>query len=92
MAISGCAPAFLAVVAESITNGGVYEGLKSDLSLRLTHSIFESFTQLLKHEHPSIIKEKICSPGGVTIKGVKILEDNAVRSAFYQAINASATR
>ena len=92
MAISGCAPAFLAVVAESITNGGVYEGLKSDLSLMLTQSLFESFTQLLKHEHPAIIKEKICSPGGVTIKGVKILEDNAVRSAFYQAINASATR
>ena len=92
MAISGCAPAFLAVVAESITNGGVYEGLKSELSLKLTQSLFESFTQLLKHEHPAIIKEKICSPGGVTIKGVKILEDNAVRSAFYQAINASATR
>lgn len=92
MAISGCAPAFLAVVAESITNGGVYEGLKGELSLKLTQSLFESFTQLLKHEHPAIIKEKICSPGGVTIKGVKILEDNAVRSAFYQAINASATR
>ncbi len=92
MAISGCAPAFLAVVAESIANGGVYEGLKSDLSLRLTQSLFDSFTELLKHEHPALIKEKICSPAGVTIKGVKILEDNAVRSAFYQAINASATR
>lgn len=92
MAISGCAPAFLALVAESIAGGGVYEGLKKETSLKLTQSLFEGFAELLKHEHPAIIKEKICSPGGVTIKGVKILEDKAVRAAFFSAINASAAR
>ena len=92
MAISGCAPAFLAVVAESIANGGVYGGLKKDLSLKLTQGLFESFTALLKHEHPALIKEQVCSPAGVTIKGVKILEEKAVRGAFFEAINASAKR
>lgn len=92
MAISGCAPAFLALVAESIAGGGVYEGLKKDLSFALTQSLFESFTALLKHEHPAFIKEQVCSPAGVTIKGVKILEEKAVRSAFFEAINASAKR
>lgn len=92
MAISGCAPAFLALVAESIAGGGVYEGLKKDLSFALTQSLFESFTALVKHEHPAFIKEQICSPAGVTIKGVKILEEKAVRSAFFEALSASAKR
>lgn len=92
MAISGCAPAFLAVVAESIAGGGVYEGLKKDLSFALTQSLFDSFTALFKHEHPAFIKEQVCSPAGVTIKGVKILEEKAVRSAFFEALSASAKR
>lgn len=92
MAISACAPAFLAVVAESVANAGIYEGLKNEMSAKLTLGLFESFTELLKHEHPAIIKENICSPRGVTIKGVKILEEKAVRGAFFEAINASAKR
>lgn len=89
MALSGCAPAFLALVAESLANGGVYGGLQNKLSVELVQGLFESFTKLLKYEHPAIIKESICSPAGVTIKGVKILEDKAVRSAFIEAVRVS---
>lgn len=92
MAISGCAPAFLALVAESIAGGGVYEGLKKDLSFDLTKSLFDSFCALFKHEHPAFIKEQICSPAGVTIKGIKILEEKAVRSAFFEALTVSTKR
>lgn len=90
MAISGCAPAFLALVSEAIANGGVREGLKNELSYKLTSSLFASFAELIKHQHPALIKEGICSPAGVTIEGVKILEQRAVRGAFFEAINASA--
>lgn len=90
MAISGCAPAFLAIIAESIANGGVYEGLTKNLSMQITQGLFESFTKLLEHEHPAHIKENICSPAGVTIKGVKILEEKGIRGAFFEALNASA--
>lgn len=89
MALSGCAPAFLALVAESLTGAGVYEGLPKNLSEDLTQGLFESFTALLKHEHPALIKEGVCSPGGVTIKGVKVLEEKAVRAAFFEAVHAS---
>ncbi|ARJ57255.1 pyrroline-5-carboxylate reductase [Campylobacter cuniculorum] len=89
MAISGCAPAFLALVAQSIAEGGVYKGLTKDLSLNLTQGLFESVNALLKHEHPALIKENICSPAGVTIKGIKALEEKAVRAAFIEAIDRS---
>lgn len=89
MAISGCAPAFLAMVAQSITEGGICKNLPKNLSLNLTQGLFESFSALLKHEHPALIKENICSPGGVTIRGVKVLEERAIRAAFLEAINSS---
>ncbi|MEE6566576.1 pyrroline-5-carboxylate reductase dimerization domain-containing protein, partial [Campylobacter coli] len=42
--------------------------------LNLTRSLFKSAAALLENEHPAIIKENICSPAGVTIKGIKVLE------------------
>lgn len=89
MALSGCAPAFLSLVAEALANGGVYRGLDKELSLKLTQGLFESFSTLLAHEHPALIKESVCSPAGVSIKGVKVLEERAIRAAFMEAVYIS---
>ncbi|OCX42260.1 pyrroline-5-carboxylate reductase [Campylobacter ornithocola] len=89
MVLSGCAPAFLALVAESLANAGVKNGLKNELSYELTRASFESFSALFNHTHPAIIKEKICSPAGVTIKGIEALEKRALRGTFFEAFNAS---
>ncbi|AJC90959.1 pyrroline-5-carboxylate reductase [Campylobacter subantarcticus LMG 24377] len=89
MVLSGCAPAFLALIAESLANAGVKNGLKNELSYELTRACFESFSALFNHAHPAIIKEKICSPAGVTIKGVEVLEKKALRGAFFEAFSAS---
>ena len=87
--ISGCAPAFLAVVAEALSNGGVKEGLKIQTSQKLVAGLFTSISSLLANKHPAIIKDEICSPSGTTIEGVNVLEDKAIRSAFISAIGAS---
>ncbi|KAA6227770.1 pyrroline-5-carboxylate reductase [Campylobacter sp. LR291e] len=91
-AICGCGPAFLAMVAESIAGGGVLEGLNKNLSYDLTKALFKSTSELLKHEHPAIIKENVCSPAGVSIKGVRALEKNGIRTAFFEAISASSNK
>lgn len=92
MAINGCAPAFLALVAEALANGGVSIGLKNDKAYELVKSLFASFESLIANNHPALIKEGVCSPAGVSIKGVNVLEDEAVRSAFIKAIKASANK
>ncbi|WP_267523269.1 pyrroline-5-carboxylate reductase dimerization domain-containing protein [Campylobacter sp. MG1] len=90
-AINGCAPAFLAVVAEAIANGGLSIGLKNEKSYELTRALFSSFESLINNNHPAIIKENVCSPAGISIKGVNKLEEYGIRNAFIKAIKESAT-
>ncbi|NPA03410.1 MAG: pyrroline-5-carboxylate reductase [Epsilonproteobacteria bacterium] len=83
-AIAGSGPAFLALVAEALVDGGVYAGLKREEALFLTQGLFESFSAL--KEEPALIKNQVMSPNGTTSRGYKALEDKAVRSAFMEAV------
>lgn len=90
--ISGCAPAYLALVAEAISNAAVRSGLKANDAKEMTSGLFTSFATLINDTHPALIKDSICSPAGTTIEGVYELEKAGVRSAFMQAVNSSLTK
>lgn len=85
-AIAGSGPAFLALVAEGMSDGAVKCGMKRDLANALVASNFYSFAPLIANEHPAAIKDKISSPAGTTIEGVQSLEKDAVRHSFLQAV------
>ena len=88
-ALAGSGPAFLALVAEALTDGAVKAGLERNYSVELVRGLFEGTTALLKDNHPAIIKESVSSPGGTTAQGLAKLEEGAVRSSFIKAIEAS---
>jgi len=83
-AIIGSGPAFLAIIAEAISDAGVYSGLKRDVSEKLTKGLFNSFAAL--NENFSDIKNLVMSPKGTTAEGVKILEEEGVRGKIMKGI------
>jgi pyrroline-5-carboxylate reductase len=85
-AIIGSAPAFLALIAESIVDTGVLLGLKHNNSLALTQGLFNSFLPLFKNIDTLKIKEQITSPGGTTAQGIFSLETSGARGVIMQAI------
>lgn len=85
-AVAGSGPAFLALVAEGISDGAVKAGLEREYSSFLVQGLFEGFAALLEKTHPAVIKDSVTSPGGTTIAGVGALEESGVRDAMIKAI------
>ena len=37
-------------------------------------------------EHPALLREKVCTPGGCTVSGVLVLEEERVRGTISKAV------
>ena len=83
-AIIGSAPAFLALIAEAFSDGGVYIGLSRDVSEKLTRALFKSFSVL--KEDFGVIKKSVMSPKGTTAEGIYTLEEEGVRGKVMKSI------
>ncbi|MGX2970832.1 pyrroline-5-carboxylate reductase [Helicobacter sp. T3_23-1059] len=89
IATSGSSPAFLALVAQSLIDAGVQEGLSRVDSALLVKQTFKGFASLLDFATPQEIIEAVTSPAGTTARGLAVLEGKAVRGAFLKACKAS---
>ena len=91
MAISGCGPAFVAMMIEAMADAGVKHGLPRATAYRLASqtAVGTGRLQLETGMHPGEIKDGVCSPGGTTIRGVEALEACGMRHAFWEAVNAT---
>lgn len=89
--LSGSSPAFIFMIIDAMADAGVLMGLPRDMSLKLAAQTVmgSAVTVLESGEHPDVLKDKVCSPGGTTIEGVKVLEDYGIRAAMISAIQAS---
>ena len=91
--LSGSGPAYIFTIIEALADGGVQEGLPRDIALALATQTVLGAAQLVKEskEHPALLRDKVCSPGGTTIAAVQVLEEKGLRAALMAAV-AAATR
>lgn len=90
-AVSGCGPAFVYLFAEAMADAGVECGLPRAKAAEYAAQTLAGAAQLLlsSGKHPGVLKDEVCSPGGTTIAGVHVLEDNAFRGTVMSAVKAA---
>ena len=93
-AISGCGPAFFALVVEALVDAGVREGLTADQATTLAVSTMAGTAELLRRgsADPALLRRRVTSPGGTTAAGLAALEEHGARAAFGAAVEAVVER
>lgn len=92
--LSGSGPAYIFTVIEALADGGVQEGLPREIALALAIQTVLGAAQLVKEsgEHPALLRDKVCSPGGTTIAAVQVLEEKGLRAALMAGVSTAARR
>lgn len=87
--ISGCGPAFVNLFIEAYADAAVKYGISRETAYKLVSATVmgSARLQLMSGEHPAVLKDKVCSPGGSTIKGVTTLEREGFRRACQLSVD-----
>jgi len=92
-ALSGSGPAYVYLVIEALTAGGVKMGLSRDIAAKLAEQTVLGAAKHVRQSglHPAILRDEVITPGGTTIVAIHELERNGLRATLISAIE-SATR
>lgn len=92
--VSGSGPAYVFLFIEALADGAVKMGLPRDVALQLAaQNVLGSAKMVLETgQHPAVLKDQVCSPGGTTINAVSKLEELGFRNAAMQAVVAAAEK
>jgi pyrroline-5-carboxylate reductase len=88
--LMSCAPAYVALVAEAQVDAGVRRGIPAAEGARLVVQTLAGTAELLRRRDYDTLalRREVCSPGGLTARGVDALERGGVRAAFSDALDA----
>lgn len=89
--LSGSGSAYAFLMIDAFSDGGVAVGLPRAMAIELAAQTFFGAAKMLLEsgEHPDILRDKVTSPAGTTIEGIRALERGGVRSALIEAVIAA---
>lgn len=92
--LSGSGPAYVFLMIEALSDGGVAAGLPRDIATKLAAQTLLGSAKLLLEtgHHPGALKDMVTSPGGTTIDGLHELEKGGLRAALINAVRAAADK
>ncbi|MBO5564516.1 MAG: pyrroline-5-carboxylate reductase [Lachnospiraceae bacterium] len=89
-AICGCAGAYVDMFMEAYADAAVKYGIPRADAYRMVSQMVLGAAKLqqVTSEHPGVLKDAVCSPGGTTIRGVAALEEAGLRNACIYSVDA----
>jgi pyrroline-5-carboxylate reductase len=92
--LSGSGPAYVYLMIEALSDGGVRMGLPRDLATRLAAQTVAGAAQMVLQtgQHPGQLKDAVASPAGTTIAGLHALETGGLRGTLMNAVVAATER
>ncbi|MBN1998620.1 pyrroline-5-carboxylate reductase [candidate division KSB1 bacterium] len=90
-ALSGSGPAYIYMIIEALTDGGVMMGLPRDVATRLATQTVLGSAKLVRETaiHPAVLKDQVTTPGGTTISAIKELEIHGLRPMLIRAVEVA---
>jgi len=87
-------PGYIYEFLEAMIDAGVYAGIAREDSSNFTlQNMIGACEMVIKRsEHPAILKERMTSPGGVTISGLKALNERGFKGIVQNAVAAAVER
>ncbi|MCI1722227.1 MAG: pyrroline-5-carboxylate reductase [Lachnospiraceae bacterium] len=88
--VSGCSPAFVYLFIEAMADAAVADGMPRKMALHFaSQAVLGSAKMVLATgQHPGELKDAVCSPGGSTIEGVQVLEEDGFAGTVMDALRA----
>ena len=90
--LAGSGPAFAALFAEALADGGVRVGLSREVARDLAKQVLLATGTLLGTGTPGSLKDEVASAGGTAITGVMALEQYGLRYATMRAVEDASVR
>ena len=92
--LSGSGPAFVYTMIEALAAGGVDVGLPAELAADLAARTVAGAAEMVLStgETPAVLRDRVTSPGGTTLAGLKALGDNGFELAIVEAVRAATHR
>ncbi|KAL8705356.1 MAG: hypothetical protein Q9201_001512 [Fulgogasparrea decipioides] len=89
-ALCGSGPAFFALILEAMTDGAVAMGLPRAEAQMMAAQTMKGTAEMVQNgQHPALLREQVCTPGGCTAGGLQVLEDGKVRASVATGVRTA---
>jgi len=90
--LSGSGPAFLYVIIEALSEGGVMTGLPRKVATEMAAQTALGAAKMVLDtgRHPAALKDEVTTPAGCTISALLSLEDGRLRSVLARGVQEAA--